>query len=115
MKTFLGLPVLTTAPNLYSFLRHYLSIILFAGLWYFIAAMILGSVEGDVWKYVQSSTHYYKAQALLLLAGVIMGHVSRVLLNLTGDRFYHYPKGDRFFYPAAFMLTWMIINEIRGL
>lgn len=111
-KTFLGLPILQGMPNLWSALRHALSIILFTGLWYFISAMIYGSFQGDTWKYIQSTEKYYVVQFVSLLTGVIFGHFVRVSLNSIGDRFFIIKKIDIPFYILGFVLTYLIINEI---
>ena len=83
-KTFLGLPSPQSA-GLYAILRNWLSIILFTGLGYFLAAMLLGTFDGEIWKYIQSTENYYVVQFVSLLAGVIFGHFARVALNKVGD------------------------------
>ena len=113
-KTFLGLPLLQSA-GLYAILRNWLSIILFTGIGYFLFAMLLGSFAGDTWKYVQSVEKYYVVQALLLLAGIVFGHLVRIILNKNGDRFFIFKKLDIPFYILGFILTYLVINEIWGL
>ena len=110
MKTFLGLPSPQSA-GLYTILRNWLSIILFTGLGYF----LLGSFAGDVWKHIQSTEKYYVVQFVLLLAGVVFGHVARVALNKAGDWFFILKKVDIPFYIVGFILTYLVINEIWGL
>ena len=114
MKTFLGLPLLQSA-GLYAILRNWGSIILFTGIGYFLFAMLLGSLAGDTWKYVQSAEKNYPVQALLLLASVVFGHFARVFLNNAGDRFFILKKVDYIFYIVGFILTYLVLNEIWGL
>ena len=139
---FLGLPVLNTWPNLWSFARHYLSIILFTGLWYFITNIGYGAYTSaipfkfqyffamfsesqwtqaghafwaDANRYIQEVDKHYELQAYFLLASLILGHLSRVFANVVlGDRFYHLPKTDKFFYPIAIVLAYLVINELFG-
>lgn len=113
-KTFLGLPSPQSA-GLYAILRNWGSIILFTGLGYFLAAMLLGTLTGDIWKYIQSIEKYYVVQFALLSAGVIFGHIARVVLNKNGDRFFIIKKLDIPFYILGFILTYLVINEIWGL
>lgn len=114
-KTFLGLPV-TESAGLYAIIRNYLSVILFTGIGYFLIAMLIGSINGDTWMYIQSVEKYYKEQFLFLIFAVLFSHLCRVLLNkFAGDKFFMIFKFDRFFYPLAFILTYLVINEIWGL
>ena len=113
-KTFLGLPSLQSA-GFYAILRNWLSIILFTGIGYFLSAILLGTVTGDIWKYIQSTEKYYVAQFALLSVGVIFGHFVRVVLNKNGDRFFILKKIDTLFYILGFVLTYLVINEIWGL
>lgn len=115
MKKFLGLEVVLGELHYTKILKHYGTIILFTGLWYFISAMIVGAINGDIWKYVQSTEKFYFVQFILLLSGVILGNFSRVGLSLLGDHTFHYPKMDKWFYPLSFILTYLIINEIFGM
>lgn len=113
-KKFLGLPLLQSA-GLYAILRNWLSIILFTGIGYFLFAMLLGTFDGEIWKYIQSSEKYYVVQFVLLLAGVVFGHFARVSLNKAGDRFFILKKVDYVFYLVGFILTYLVLNEIWGL
>lgn len=114
-KTFLGLPAIEKA-GLYAIIRNYLSVILFAGIGYFLIAMLIGSINGDIWKYIQSIEKYYLAQFVFLIFAVLFSHLCRVLLNkFVGDKFFMIFKFDRFFYPLALILTYLVINEIWGL
>ena len=113
-KKFLGLPLLQSV-GLYAILRNWLSIILFTGIGYFLAAMLFGTFTGDIWKYIQSIEKYYVVQFALLLTGVIFGHFARVSLNSIGDKFFIIKKLDIPFYILGFVLTYLVINEIWGL
>lgn len=111
MKNFLGIPVLETNPNWQGMMKHYLQIIMFTGIAYFLLAMVFGSVEGDTWKYVQSSIHYYGMQAILLLLAIPLGHLFIKLIVMLPWVW----KYDIYFYIVATILTWLIINEVGGL
>lgn len=113
-KKFLGLPSPQSA-GLYAVLRNWLSIILFTGIGYFLAAVLFGSFDGETWKYVQSIEKYYVVQFVLLLAGIVFGHLVRIALNKIGDRFFIVKKVDIPFYLLGFILTYLVINEIWGL
>lgn len=119
MKTFLGLPIYTTGVSLLTSMRHVLSIILFTGLGYFLSAMVVGGISGDVWMYVQSPEKHYIVQLFLLALGVFLGVVMKAqLTKLDNDKikfFFHYPKLDKYLYPIGFILTYLIINELFGL
>lgn len=102
--------------TLYQMLRNYGAIILFSGIGYFLGAMVLGFIEGETWKYVQSVDKYYVTQGLLLVVALIFQQLIRVILTQKGlDYFFMYPKVDKYFYPIAFILTYLVINEIGGL
>lgn len=113
MKTFLGLPVVQST-NLWGLFRHILSIILFSGLGYFGTAILTGAYSGDIWMYIQSTQKFYVTQGILLLVGIFIGHLTRVFLNTKGDRFFHFPKVDKWFYPLAIVITYLVLNEIWG-
>ena len=113
-KTFLGLPSPQSA-GFYAILRNWGSIILFTGIGYFLSAILMGTLTGDIWKYIQSTEKYYAVQFGSLLTGVIFGHFARVSLNNIGDRFFIIKKIDIPFYILGFILTYLIINEIGGL
>ena len=111
MKTFLGVPILQSVPSWQGLLKHYLEAILFTALFYFISAMIYGSLNGDIWMYIQSETHHYSVQAMLLLTGVIGGFFIRKYLIMNNWVW----KYDIYFYIVGYIFTFLILNEIGGL
>lgn len=119
MKTFLGLPIYKTGVSFLSSLRHIMSIILFTGFGYFLSAIAVGGISGDVWMFVQSPEKHYLVQLLLLVLGVFLGVVMKGQLNKFDNGeikfFFHYPKLDKYLYPIGFILAYLIINEIFGL
>lgn len=86
--------------------KHYLQIILFTGLGYVIPAYLFG--------YFQEVENHYFAQFLLLLLGVVIGYFIQVGLHRLGAYMFHYWRTDKWFYPIAFIIAYMAINEIWG-
>jgi len=114
MKKFLGLPIITVTPNLGATFKNYLGTILFGGLWYFMTAMMVGSIQGDVWKYIESVDKYYTYQGIFIILGIVLGHMTKVLLNQFNS-FWIKPSWDKYIYPIFFIIAFLVINEIGGL
>lgn len=111
----LKLPVLKDGVTIMTLGKHYLTIIFCTGIAYFLIAMGAGVLQGDVWMYVQSSQEQYLEQALILAGALILGYIFRILLKLTGDFIFNFWKTDKYFYPIATIVTYLVINEIWGM
>lgn len=94
---------------------HVCSIVFFSGFGYFLIAILSGLLTGSAWTYIQSVEKHYVLQLFFLLFGVGFSHLARTLANRYFEAFFHLPKFDKFFYPIAFALAYMVINEIGGL
>jgi len=112
MKEIFGIPY-RNDMELNHNLKHFLTLLLFIGLGYFISAMAVGFLNGDAMMYIDSVEKYYTLQASFLISGVGLSHIFQLLAQLHGDKVF-YCKYDIYFIPLVLIISYLAINEIWG-